>query len=78
MMDPPTTTTADGGGSLATSQLLLIVLAKPPLTSDEIKWKKGVRQDNRVKLRRGEMLKKVRRCLREPAVAAAARPSGYR
>lgn len=38
---------------------MLVVLAKPPLTSDEVKWKKGVRQDNRVKMRKGEMLKKV-------------------
>jgi len=44
----------------AFTQVLLIVLAKPPLTKDEIKWKKGIRQDNRVKDRVGSLTQKAR------------------
>lgn len=58
-----------GGTTARHAQVLLVVLAKPPLTSDEVKWKKGVRQDNRVKPRKGEMLKKARE--RSAAAAAA-------
>jgi len=34
-------------------KLLSVTLVRPPLTEDEIQWKKGVRQDNRQGKRRG-------------------------
>ena len=39
-------------------KLLTLNLVRPPLTEDEKKWKKGVRQDNRQASRQGSMHKK--------------------
>lgn len=39
-------------------KLLTITLARPPLTQDEITWKKGQRQDNRAASRPGSMHKR--------------------
>ncbi|KAK9853604.1 hypothetical protein WJX84_007036 [Apatococcus fuscideae] len=47
------------------SRVLSILLARPPLTEDEIKWKKGVRQDNQSKERSGSMVQKGVRFFRE-------------